>query len=173
VDLVLVGADRATRGGDICTTRSAPYLKALVSQRQWRAVFTLACLHRQSTGDLDLRRDEIVIEERDHDEVRRDRGTGRPALALRQWSAGSESGLRYSRRAPGDRPSSTERGIAAPRSWRTFFQTATAHESLAEDSNTLPLRSHRTALAMNAAGLNVIPAATCRRVARAGTARDF
>src|SRR5258706_13716704 len=68
VDLVLVGADRATRGGDICN-KIGTYLKALAANDN--GVPFYACVPSPTIDwRLDLGRDEIVIEERDHHEVR-------------------------------------------------------------------------------------------------------
>src|SRR5262249_29771081 len=72
VDLVLVGADRVTRRGDVCN-KIGTYLKALAA-RAHDVPFYVAFPTTTSDWDVEDALDGIPIEERSGDEVRKIRG---------------------------------------------------------------------------------------------------
>ncbi len=118
VDLVLVGADRATRGGDICN-KIGTYLKALAANDN--GVPFYACVPSPTIDwRLDLGRDEIVIEERDHDEVRAIAAQGgRARLAGSETPVANPAfDITPARLVTGV---VTERGIAAPAQLAELF----------------------------------------------------
>jgi methylthioribose-1-phosphate isomerase len=121
VDVVLVGADRVTRAGDVCN-KIGTYLKA--SAARDNAVPFYAAVP-SATIDWAAAADEIEIEARDPDEVRRIAGRaagGQPASVL---IAGADT--RVLNPAFDVTPARlvtgivTERGIAAPHELATLF----------------------------------------------------
>lgn len=78
VDVVLVGADRVTRDGDVCN-KIGTYLKALAA-RDCAAPFYAAV--PSPTFDLELSAEQIVIEQRDASEVKQVRGRGADGALL-------------------------------------------------------------------------------------------
>ena len=118
VDLVLVGADRATRGGDICN-KIGTYLTALAANDN--GVPFYACVPSPTIDwRLDLARDEVVIEERDHDEVRTIAAQGgRARLAGSETPVANPAfDITPARLVTGV---VTERGIAAPAQLAELF----------------------------------------------------